>query len=88
MSFPPIEVPISVKLLSALGPPVFTRSLINLVIVHCSLPPPPPVALQPLPGLGLLIRFRNLVYTYGRNPWMSDQLIARPLPTQDNTNIE
>jgi hypothetical protein len=48
----------------------------------------PPVALHPLPGLGLLFRFRNLIYTYGRTPWMSDQLIARPLPTQDNTNIE
>jgi hypothetical protein len=47
-----------------------------------------PVALQPLPGLGLLFRFRNLLYTYGRTPWMSDQLIGRPLPTQDNTNIE
>jgi hypothetical protein len=47
-----------------------------------------PVALQPLPGLGLLFRFRNLLYAYGRTPWMSDQLIARPLPTQDNTNIE
>jgi hypothetical protein len=47
-----------------------------------------PVALQPLPGLGLLFRLRNLLYTYGRTRWMSDQLIARPLPTQDNTNIE
>jgi hypothetical protein len=45
-----------------------------------------PVAVQPLQGLGLLFRFRNLLYTYGRTPWMSDQLIARPLPTQDNTN--
>jgi hypothetical protein len=46
----------------------------------------------PLPGLGLLslslFRFRNLLYTYVRTPWMGDQLIARPLPTQDNTNTE
>jgi hypothetical protein len=46
------------------------------------------VALQPFPGLGLLFRFCDLLYTYGRTPWMSDQLIARPLPTQANTNIE
>jgi hypothetical protein len=30
----------------------------------------------------------SLSRTVGRTPWTSDQLIARPLPTQDNTNIE
>jgi hypothetical protein len=34
-----------------------------------------------LTGPWLPIWFRNLLYTYGRTPWMSDQLIARPLPT-------
>jgi hypothetical protein len=45
--------------------------------------------LTPTSGLGLTLAFRNLfIDTHGRTPWMSDQLIARPLPTQDNTNIE
>jgi hypothetical protein len=26
--------------------------------------------------------------TVGRTPWTGDQLIARPLPTHDNTNTE
>jgi hypothetical protein len=30
----------------------------------------------------------SLSGTVGGTPWASDQLIARPLPTQDNTNIE
>jgi hypothetical protein len=30
----------------------------------------------------------SLSKTVGRTPWTSDHLIARPLPTQDNTNIE
>jgi hypothetical protein len=48
------------------------------------------MALQPISGLGLLfIRFRNLALkTVGRTPWTSDQPIARPLLTQDNTNTE
>jgi hypothetical protein len=39
------------------------------------------IALQPLPRLGLYIGFVIFLYTYGRTPWMSDQLIAPPLPT-------
>jgi hypothetical protein len=31
-------------------------------------------------GLWPLLQFRNLLYTVGRTPWMSDQPIARPLP--------
>jgi hypothetical protein len=29
-----------------------------------------------------------ILYTVGRTPWTSDQPIARPLPTQNNTNTE
>jgi hypothetical protein len=34
-----------------------------------------------------LFRFTSVSYprTVGRTPWTSDQLIARPLPTKDNT---
>jgi hypothetical protein len=37
--------------------------------------------------LRLLLFFGPLIHfsTYGRTPWTSDQLVARPLPTQDNT---
>jgi hypothetical protein len=46
--------------------------------------------LQPIWGLGLLLRGSLILYlwTIGRTPWMSDQPVARPLPTQDNTNTE
>lgn len=37
MSFRPVEVHISVKLLSALDAPALTRSLINFLMVPCSL---------------------------------------------------
>jgi hypothetical protein len=35
----------------------------------------------------IIHRFRSLIgfTTYGRTPWMSDKLIARPVPTQGNT---
>jgi hypothetical protein len=39
-------------------------------------------------GPWLLLRFRNVFHTDGRTPWTSDQLLAKPLHTQDNTNIE
>jgi hypothetical protein len=51
-------------------------------------PPPPPVALHSLKDLGHLTyrRFFELFrHKVGRTPWMSDQPVARPLPTQDNT---
>jgi hypothetical protein len=34
-----------------------------------------------------LFRFLNL-YTVCMTPWMGDQPVARPLPTEDNTNTE
>jgi hypothetical protein len=29
-----------------------------------------------------------ILYTVGRTPWTGDQPVARPLPTQNNTNTE
>jgi hypothetical protein len=43
------------------------------------------MAPQPLWALAALFQFPNL-YTGGKTPWTSDQLVARPLPTHDNTN--
>jgi hypothetical protein len=48
------------------------------------------MALRPISGLGLLL-WRSLILhlqTVGRTPWTSDQSVARPLLTQDNTNTE
>jgi hypothetical protein len=41
---------------------------------------------RPLLGLGRLFNF--LIHTVGRNPWMEDQPVTRPLSiyTQNNTN--
>jgi hypothetical protein len=39
------------------------------------------MALQPFVGPWRLLQFRKIVYTDGRTPWMSDQSVARPLPT-------
>jgi hypothetical protein len=39
------------------------------------------MALQPFVGPWPPLQFRNLFYTVGRNPWTSDQPVARPLPT-------
>jgi hypothetical protein len=36
---------------------------------------------SPLLGPGLFFSFIIFLYTDGRTPWMSDQLITRPLPT-------
>jgi hypothetical protein len=36
---------------------------------------------------GRFFTFLNL-YTVGRTPWTGDQPVARPLPTQNNTNTE
>jgi hypothetical protein len=44
------------------------------------------VALQPFAGPWPLFQFHNLFYTVGRTPWTNNQPVARPLPTQDNTN--
>jgi hypothetical protein len=35
-----------------------------------------------------LLQFRNLSYTDGRTPWMSDQPVARPLPTCRTTRTQ
>jgi hypothetical protein len=35
-----------------------------------------------------LLQFHNLFFTDGMTPRTNDQPVARPLPTQDNTNIE
>jgi hypothetical protein len=37
------------------------------------------MALQPLLGPGLYFSF-IIIFTDGRTPWTSDQLVARPLP--------
>jgi hypothetical protein len=65
----------------------------NLSLCHHYLPPHPydlpvfhsSVALYPFVGPWPLLQFRNLFYAEGRTPWTSDQPVARPLPTQDNT---
>jgi hypothetical protein len=45
------------------------------------------MALQPFVGPWLFLQFRNLFfYTDGRAPWMSDQSVARPLPTHRTTH--
>jgi hypothetical protein len=48
------------------------------------------MALQPMSDLGLLLWGSVILhlYTVGRTPWTSDQPVARPLLTQDNTNTE
>jgi hypothetical protein len=46
------------------------------------------MALRPFVGPWPLLQFNNLFYTDGRTPWTSDQPVARPLPTQDNTDTE
>jgi hypothetical protein len=40
------------------------------------------MALQPFVGHCLFISFL-ILYTVGRIPWTGDQLVARPLPTQN-----
>jgi hypothetical protein len=42
---------------------------------------------SPFAGPWLLFQFLNL-YTVGRTLWTGDQPVARPLPTQNNTNTE
>jgi hypothetical protein len=44
--------------------------------------------LQTLQGPGLSSSVRNRFYTDSWTPRTSDKPIARPLPTQDNVNIE
>jgi hypothetical protein len=45
-----------------------------------------PVALQSLTDLGHLTNRMFLeLFRHSRTPWTSDQPVARPLPTQDNT---
>jgi hypothetical protein len=43
------------------------------------------MALQPFVGNWSFLQFRNLFYTDDRTPCMSDQPVARPLPTQRTT---
>jgi hypothetical protein len=57
------------------------NTVMNLVPYYYSM------ALQPISGLGLLLG-SVILYTIGRTPWTSDQPVARPLLTQDNTNTE
>jgi hypothetical protein len=42
---------------------------------------------SPLLGLGLFFSFL-ILYTVGRTPWTGNQPVARPIPTQNNTNTE
>jgi hypothetical protein len=44
--------------------------------------------LQPSVGPWPLLQFRNLFYTDARTPWMSDQLVARPLPAHRTTQTQ
>jgi hypothetical protein len=46
------------------------------------------MALQPFVGPWPLLQFRNHFYTDGRTPWMSDQPVAKPLPTHKTTHID
>jgi hypothetical protein len=46
------------------------------------------MAVQPFVGLWLLLQFLDLFYTVGRTPWTEDQPVARPLPTQNNTEYK
>jgi hypothetical protein len=43
------------------------------------------VLLQLFVGPWSLLQFRNLFYTDGRTPWMSDEAVARPLPSHRTT---
>jgi hypothetical protein len=47
----------------------------------------PITALQPFVGPWPLSQLLNL-YTVGRNPWMGDQPVARPLPTHRTTQTQ
>jgi hypothetical protein len=50
------------------------------LIIHSTL------ALQPYVGASLhYFGFLIVSSTYGGTPWRSDQLVARPVPTQGNT---
>jgi hypothetical protein len=51
-------------------------------IIHSS------VALQPFVGPWPLLQFRNIFYTDGRTPWMSDQPVTRPLTTHRATQTQ
>jgi hypothetical protein len=43
------------------------------------------MALPAQSGPRTLVQFRNLFYTDGRTPWMSDQSVSRPLPKHRKT---
>jgi hypothetical protein len=43
------------------------------------------MALQSFDGPWPLLQFRNHFYRDGKTPWTRDQLVARPLPTHENT---
>jgi hypothetical protein len=61
------------------------------IVLSLSLSPPPPVATT-LEHRASVKRFVSLQFlnpkTVGRTPWTGDEPVARPLPTQDNTNIK
>jgi hypothetical protein len=46
------------------------------------------MALQPFVGPWPLFQFLNIFYTVGKMPWMSDQSVARPLPTHRTTETQ
>jgi hypothetical protein len=46
------------------------------------------MALPAHSGSWPLTQFRNRFYTDGRTPWMSDQLVGRPLPTRRTTQTQ
>jgi hypothetical protein len=52
----------------------------QILFIHSSM------ALQPFVGPWSLLQFRDIVYTDGRTPWISDLPVAKPLlPTKDKT---
>jgi hypothetical protein len=46
------------------------------------------MALQPFVGPRSVLQIRNIFYTDGRTPWMSDKPVARPLPTHRTTQTQ
>jgi hypothetical protein len=57
----------------------FIHSLIHSFIINCS---------TALHGPWPLLQFRNLLHTDSRNPWRTDQPVARPLSTYRTTQTQ
>jgi hypothetical protein len=60
---------------------IITSAINKLLVIRIYLS----MALQPFVGPWPLFSFL-ILYTSGRTPWMGDQPVARPLPTQNNKN--